>query len=226
MTTSEATHQTPPEPEDAVDNERGPERRCIVTRAQGRPQRMIRFVVGPDRQIVPDLAGRLPGRGMWLSARPDVLETARRRGAFARAARQQVAVPDDILQIVLDGLARRRNEALGLLRRSGQVVAGFVKAREWVVNGRAALVVQAADGSPDERGRLLSGARQLPVVEISGAAELGALFGRDHVVHAAVAHGALAQRLLNDNERFLELSGRAVPVRQPNAPDEGEQAGT
>jgi len=225
-TSEQATIEGQETDDPATDSERGPTRRCIVTREHGKPEQMLRFVLSPDGVVVFDIAGRLPGRGMWLSARPDVLETARTRGVFSRAARCQVQVQADLTVSVLGALERRRSETLGLLRRSGQVVSGFAKAREWIVAGRAALVVQAADGSAEERSRLLSGARSLPVVEVARATELGAVFGRDHVVHAAVASGALAQRLLGDNERFLGLSGRAAPVRAPHAPDQGEQAGT
>jgi len=135
-----------------------PVRTCIVTGEQLAPERMIRFVVGPDRRIVPDLTATLPGRGIWLSARGDVIETARTRGAFARAARGQVTVPGDLLSVLQVGLLRRITELLGLARRAGQAVAGFQKGREWLSAGRAGLVVQASDGSAAECQRFLSGA--------------------------------------------------------------------
>ncbi|MBB2202188.1 RNA-binding protein [Gluconacetobacter tumulisoli] len=191
--------------------ERGPLRRCIVTRDRAAPETMVRFVLSPDRVLTPDLSARLPGRGIWLSARRDVLETARTRGAFARAARGQVVVPPDLADILESGLLRRMMETVGLARRAGQVVCGFAKVREWIAGGRAGLVIQAEDGSPDERTRLLSGARDLPVAEVPTAAGLGAAFGRDHVVHAAMSHGELARRFRVDNERFTGLSGRTVP---------------
>ena len=113
--------------------ETGPLRRCIVTRERGERSRMIRFVVGPERQVVPDLAAKLPGRGIWLSARRDVLETARAKNAFARAARAPVSVPASLTLMVEEGLARRVGELLGLARRAGQAVCGFQRAREWLV---------------------------------------------------------------------------------------------
>ena len=54
--------------------ENGPLRRCVVTRARLPKEQMFRFVVGPDRAVVLDLAGKLPGRGIWLSASRDVIE--------------------------------------------------------------------------------------------------------------------------------------------------------
>ncbi|MGH7042100.1 MAG: RNA-binding protein [Acetobacteraceae bacterium] len=187
--------------------ETGPLRRCLVTRERAEKARMIRFVLGPDRTLVPDLAARLPGRGMWLSARADVIETARTRGAFARAARGVVAVPPDLLARLRAGLERRIAELLGLARRAGQAIAGFDKAGDWLRTGRAALVVQALDGSADERRRFLSG-RDIPTVAPLPAAALGAVFGRDRAVHVAVAPGRLATALRIEAER---LAGLAAP---------------
>ena len=203
-------------PEDAQDGsseddepEAGPLRRCVVTRERGERARMVRFVVAPDRTVVPDIAAKLPGRGIWLSARRDVLDTARVRGAFGRAARSQVVVPPDLTHLVEAGLTRRVTELLGLLRRSGQAVAGFAKAREWLLAGRAGLVVQAADGSVDERARFLSGAR-VQVVAPLRAAALGSVFGRDHVVHVAVAEGRLAEQFVIEAGRLAGVAAHAA----------------
>lgn len=191
----------------ADEPETGPLRRCAVTRHRDYRARMIRFVVGPDRAIVPDLAAKLPGRGIWLSARRDVLETARTRGAFARAAKGSVTVAPDLANLVAQGLTRRVTELLGLTRRAGQAVCGFQKARERLQSGRAALVVQASDGSPEERARFLSGVRDMPVVAPLPAAALGSVFGRDHVVHVVIAHGRLAEALTIEAERLAGFIG-------------------
>jgi predicted RNA-binding protein YlxR (DUF448 family) len=169
---------------------------------------MIRVVIGPDRRVRPDLAARLPGRGMWLSARADVLDTARARGAFARAAKGPVNVPADLRDVVQAGLSRRVAEKLGFCRRAGQAVAGFAKAREWVQAGKARLVIEASDGSEDERRRLLSGTEGVIVAWPLDAATLGAVFGREQAVHVAVAPGRLAEGLLIEIERLGGMSGR------------------
>ena len=176
---------------------------------------MLRFVIGPDRTVVPDVLARLPGRGIWLSARRDVLETARTRGAFSRAARGSVVVPPDLIEVVETALHRRVTELLGLARRAGQAVAGFQKAREWVTTGRAGLVVQAPDGSPEERARFVSGASSLPVVTPLPAVALGAVFGREHAVHVAVAPGRLAAALEIEAGRLAGVTGPrpALPGR-------------
>lgn len=219
----------------------GPRRRCAATREQGTRAGMLRFVVAPDRRAVPDLAATLPGRGIWLSARRDVLEPARARGALARAARGPVQVPPDLLQILEAGLVRRLTDTLGLARRAGQAVAGFAKAREWLAEWQASgqhgpgqgpgpgLVVQASDGSPAERARFLSGASgvrpRVRVVAPLDAAGLGAVFGRDHVVHVAVRPGRLAGLLATDAERLAGVTGRLDVLGAVSDRDGDRQAG-
>ena len=196
------------DPED--DAQSGPLRRCIVTRERQDKARMIRFVLGPDRVIVPDLAGRLPGRGLWLSARADVLQTARARAAFARAARGPVAVPPDLSAMVQAGLVRRIADFLGLARRAGQAVGGFQKARDWLLDGRVALVVQAFDAGAAERARFLAGHPDVPVVAALSAEALGSVFGRDHVMHVAVAPGRLADAIARESARLAGIAGHGT----------------
>lgn len=195
--------------------ETGPLRRCAVTRARLPVDEMIRFVAGPDRFVVPDLRARLPGRGMWLSARRDVIEASVTRKAFARALRAEVQVPVDLPAITEVALKRRVIELLGLARRAGQAVSGFTKAREWLAANRAVLIVQAMDGSAEERARLMNG-RAVSVVAPLTAQDLGRIFGRDHAVHVAVSAGRLATMLLTETRR---LAGVA-PI-----PDKADQPG-
>jgi len=113
-------------------------------------------------------------------------------------------------------LVRRIGELLGLARRAGQAVAGFEKAREWLRTGRARLILQASDGSAAERARLLSGAADdMTVLAPLPAAVLGRAFGRDHVVHVAVAPGRLAERLAMEATRLEGL--RRVDAGVPAA---------
>jgi predicted RNA-binding protein YlxR (DUF448 family) len=190
--------------------ETGPLRRCIITRERQPKERMIRFVVAPDRTVVPDLTATLPGRGIWLSACRDVLETARAQGglgrAFARAARGPVNVPPDLPAVLEAALVRRISELLGLARRAGQAVAGFDKAREWLRTGRGRLILQASDGSAAERARFLAGAADsVTVLDPLPAEVLGRVFGRDHVVHVAIAPGRLGERLAIEAGRLMGL---------------------
>jgi hypothetical protein len=182
-----------------------------VTRESLPKEAMIRFVVGPDRFLVPDLEGRLPGRGMWLSARADVLERALKRGAFSKAARAAVHLPPDLRARIEDGLRRRVRDLVGIARRSGQAVGGWDAVREWLQAGRVGLLVEASDGSPAERARLVGG-RAVPMVAPLPAEVLGGVFGRGHAVHVAVAPGRLAEAIAAEAERLAGIAGGAAPV--------------
>jgi predicted RNA-binding protein YlxR (DUF448 family) len=192
--------------------EKGPLRRCIVTRESAPKEGMLRFVLDPEARVVPDLEGRLPGRGMWLSASADVLERALKRGAFARAARRTVHVPPDLRARIEDGLRRRVRDLVGFARRGGQAVCGREAALDWLRTGKAGLLVEAADGSPAERARLIGG-RGVPVVSPLPAAALGAVFGRDHAVHVAVAPGRLADAIAAEAGRLAGFAGEPAAMR-------------
>jgi predicted RNA-binding protein YlxR (DUF448 family) len=201
---------TLPEPEITdpieVEPERGPLRRCLVAREQGLREAMLRFVVAPDRTLVFDVGATLPGRGLWLSASGDVVEMALKRGVFSRAVKQPVTVPRDLRGQVEAMLRQRIFELAGLARRGGGAISGFEKAREWLVSGKAGLVMQALDGSVEERARFIGG-RDIPVVTVFTAARLGQVFGREHAVHAVIAAGRLAEKIQIE---ALRLAGVAA----------------
>jgi predicted RNA-binding protein YlxR (DUF448 family)/ribosomal protein L30E len=168
---------------------------------------MLRFVVGPGAELVFDITATLPGRGLWLSASGDVIEKSLKRGVFSRAAKQNVVIPPDLAAKVELALRRRVIELCGLARRSGQAIAGFEKAREWLVSGKAGLVVQAVDGSADERARFVGG-RDIPVVAVLTSAELGKVFGREQAVHVVIAAGRLGSRIQNEVLRLAGVAAR------------------
>jgi predicted RNA-binding protein YlxR (DUF448 family) len=181
-----------------------PERRCIVTRATGPKAGLIRFVAGPDDEVVPDVAGRLPGRGMWVSAEAGALKAAAGKGHFARAAKRPLKVPPDLFERVEALLAERLVELIALARKAGQAVAGLEKTKAALVSGEAALLLQAADGSVRERAQLRPPAGENTLVTCLFAHELGVAFARDRVIHAAVLAGGLGDRIGGE---ALRLSG-------------------
>lgn len=177
------------------ETETGPNRRCIVT-GEVRPiAELVRFVVGPDETLVPDVEGRLPGRGIWLSARRDVVNTAVAKRIFAKAARRAVVVPPDLADRVEGLLARRCADLLGLARRGGQAVAGFDQVRGALAAGRKGLLFAAVEGAADGRRKLQQVAPEVAEVAVLRADELGAALGREHFVHVLVAPGRIADRL-------------------------------
>jgi uncharacterized protein len=189
------------------DETSGAERRCIVTGEVRDKGALLRFVLDPDGRIVPDVAGKLPGRGLWLTPRRDIVATAIAKRHFARAARQPVAVDDDLVDRIEGLLAARCRDEVALARRAGQAVMGFAQVETALAKRRAAVLLAASDGSADGRAKLRALAPALPVVGQLTAAELGAAFGREHVVHAALAPGRLATALAADAARLAGFRG-------------------
>lgn len=190
-------------------------RRCVASRAPRPTGKMIRFVVGPDGTLVPDLAGRLPGRGYWLSAERGAVEGALARNLFAKAARGRVAADPDLPDRIEAMLVRRCLEQVGLARRAGGLVAGFDQVVDWLRHGKAALVLQARDGAADGRRKVRSaaagGGRDVPVVEAFGRDELGGAIGRDEAVHMALAPGGVERGLRGELARLGGFRDLAPP---------------
>lgn len=180
------------------------ERRCIVSGEVKPVGELIRFVVGPDGAIVPDLLGKLPGRGIWVSANREALETAVSKNLFARAARQPVKVPDDLVDQVEAGLVDRVVHLISLARKAGQAVAGYEKVKDWLAKEQARVLIQATDGS--ERGKTkLSTPYGGRYVGCLTGSELGLAFGRENVIHSALAGSGLTSRVVEDAAKLSGL---------------------
>ena len=193
------------------DSRRAPVRRCIASGAVLDKSELLRFVVGPDGCVVPDIGGKLPGRGLWLLPRRDMIEKACRRNLFARAARAPVGVPGDLIEQVCRALRRRCLDLISLARRAGLVTGGYQKVRSQLAAGRAAVLVQAQDAAPGGREKLAALARASglagPVVEVFGAEELGQVLGRDSAVHVVLAPGGLTDRFIAEVARLAAVAG-------------------
>lgn len=181
-----------------------PERRCIVTGEVQPKAGLIRFVVSPEGMVVPDLAGKLPGRGLWVAADRAVIEAAVKKGLFSRAAKQKVTVPDGLCDLVEAGLARRVVDLISLTRKSGRAVAGFEKVKGWLADGKAKVLLQASDGSERGKGKLWTpqGGRWFGCLT---ASELGLAFGRDSVIHGALGAGGLSSRVVEEAAKLASL---------------------
>jgi predicted RNA-binding protein YlxR (DUF448 family) len=194
---------------------RAPERRCIVTGAVLPRETLLRFVVRPPEgaaagELVPDLEARLPGRGLWITARRDIVTRAVAKNFFARAARAPVAAAPDLADRLEALLARRCIDHLGLARRAGQAVAGFEQVRAWLDRGRVGVVVEASDGAADGRRKLLALAGGIPAVRVLAGWELGAAFGRDRLGHVALSEGRIAKGFCREAARLAGFRDTAL----------------
>ena len=190
-----------------------PMRKCIVSGAEKPKTELIRFVVGPDGTVVPDLEAKLPGRGLWLSAERGVVNTACAKRLFAKAARGKALAPDDLADQLKGLLTERCLALLGMARRSGAVVSGYEKVRDWLEEDKAGLLMAARDGADGGRRKMRNLAPELTEWDQLSVDELGRALGKETVVHVAVARGKLAERLAGELRRldgFIEPNDAAA----------------
>lgn len=184
----------------------GPLRTCLATGEARAPDDMIRFVVGPEGRIVPDVARKLPGRGLWVTATRAAVERAIARKAFARAARRAVTVDADLPARLQRLLRERALEALALARRAGVAVGGFGKVEERLRSGRLGLIVCAREAHTSD-GRAKLAGRGIDVVDFVDAASIGRVFGRDDATYIGIAAGPAARRVSADIGRWAAYGG-------------------
>jgi predicted RNA-binding protein YlxR (DUF448 family) len=182
------------------------DRRDIVSGEVTDEARLIRFVAGPDGQVVPDLARKLPGRGLWVLAERAAVETAARKGLFSRAAKAKLTAAPDLADQVERLLRRRLLSGLGLARRAGDLTSGFEKVSAAIVSGKAAWLIEASDGAADGRRKLRGQARKQAsppgVFGAFTAEELGLALGLENVIHTAFLAGRAAERWAQDAHRL------------------------
>lgn len=197
------------------------DRTCIVARRQTGPDELIRFVVGPDGAVVPDLKRNLPGRGCWVTAdREHVDKAVAKKGLFARALKAQVTVPADLGGMVDRLLAKSALGALGLARKAGAVALGATKVEASVRSGSALLVLHAAEASQDglrkiaqaRRATAHAGEPEIRAYKLFSEQELGLALGGTNVIHAAVLAG--------DAGRAAEKRMVALDRYRGGSPDE------
>ena len=183
------------------------ERRCIVSGEIMPDSRLVRFVAAPDGQVVPDVAAKLPGRGLWVSATRKAVTLAVEKKLFARAAKANVSAAADLAERTEKALVTRMLGDLGIARRSGALVLGFDNVLRALDSARPpGVLIEAIDGSGDGKRKLYNAAHargmKPQVLECLTSAELGLALGRENVIHAAVQPGGLAERLTFDAERL------------------------
>jgi predicted RNA-binding protein YlxR (DUF448 family) len=199
------------------------ERMCAVTRDVKPIDEMIRFVLSPDGEAVPDLKRKLPGRGLWVTASHKTVTDAARKNVFARGFKAQVRPRPGLADEVDALLVRSALDALAMAGKAGQAVAGFAKVEAALTQRMAAVLVHASDGAPDGIRKLDASARAntagepIPVVTVLTSAELDLALGRSNVIHAALLAGPASKT-------FLSRCRILVRYRMPDGPAASESA--
>ncbi len=216
------------------EDEDGPERTCVATRAVRPVDELVRFVAAPDGVVVPDLKRKLPGRGVWVCASRTAVAEAVRRKAFARGLKAPVKVDPDLAGLVERLLERDAREALSLANKAGLVVSGFSKVEAAVARGRLVAVVHARDAAPDGVRKIAQAVRRAqacgeaapPVVSALDSAQLDLALGRSHVIHAALLDGPAGRAALarfRALERYRDETAVGSSPVTPDADDPSDE---
>ena len=205
------------------------QRRDAVSGGVMAEEKLVRFVADAKGGVVPDLARKLPGRGVWIAATREAVEQAVRRNAFARSAKAPLRPAADLADQVASLLRQRLLAGLGLARRSGDLTFGFEKAASAVEAGRVAWLVEARDGAADGRRKMLQAARRTSSPpRLFGAFtsdELSLALGLGPVIHLGFLAGGSARRWTVDVERYAGFGPLLPPDWRegPGAKDLGAE---
>ena len=213
----------------ATETDRGPsaagrERFCALTRTARPVDELIRFVVGPDGDVVPDIKQKLPGRGLWLTASREAVEAACAKRVFARGFKRDVRVADDLAARTEELLVRAALDALAIAGKAGNVASGFGKAEEAINRGEAVALIHASDAAADGRRKLDAvlrrNNRQIPVIDAFSSAQLDLALNRLNVIHAALLAGPVSETFLARTERLTRFrTGSSSEAAQTNSAD-------
>jgi len=198
----------------------GTERTCALTRELKPVAEMIRFVVGPAGDAVPDVKRKLPGRGIWLTATRAAIEDAIKHNVFPRGFKQDVRVSGDLAVQTERLIERAALDALAIAGKAGGVVSGFSKVEAIVGRDKFLALIHAAEAADDGRRKLASAlrrnttgeTREIMVIDAFTGAQLDLALSRPNVVHAALLVGP-------GSDTFLTRVARLTRFRTGHSPE-------
>jgi predicted RNA-binding protein YlxR (DUF448 family) len=200
--------------------EKSLERTCIVTRQPRAADELIRFVISPDGEVVPDLRRRLPGRGVHVTANAETVAAAARKHLFAKAFAAQVTVRPDLSEWVGALLADAATQAVSLARKAGTAVSGYGKVEQAITRGGVAALIDDPGAGDDGVKALAAACRKAgvnpPLVRALSSEQLDLAFGRTNVIHAALLAGPASEHALARIRDLVRYRGQEI-VPSPGA---------
>lgn len=195
-------------------------RECALSRQSLPVADLIRFALGPDGAIVPDVDGKAPGRGVWVSLYSGSITKAVEKNVFSRSLKQKVAVPADLAQLTRTRLEQRLTGSLGLARKAGQLLTGATKVKSALEAGKVLALLTATDAAPDGKRKMLQSLRAsgreatIPQFQLLSSDQMGLALGQENVIHAALIGGTAAKSALLRAQRLARFTA------QPDERDE------
>ena len=183
------------------------QRRCISSGEVCDKSDMIRFIVGPNNDVIPDISEKLPGRGIWVKSNRSFLEKALSKKLFIKSAKYKVSVRHDLINLVEAILLKSVLALISLSRKSGIAVSGYEKVKSTLSDASASILIQAKDGSNNQKSKLRPPNGSKSYIDCLSSSELGEAFGRNYVVHASLTSGGLSKRVVHEALRLNNVRG-------------------
>jgi len=206
------------------------ERTCALTREVRPISELVRFVVGPAGDAVPDVKRKLPGRGIWVTATRAAIADAVERNVFARGFRKEVRAPRDLAVQTERLLERAALDALAIAGKAGAVIGGFSKVEAALGREGILALIQAADAADNGRRKLAAALQrntggkpaEIAVIDTFTGAQLDLALGRPNVVHAALLAGPGSETFLTRVARLTRFrTGFSTDAVSAHAPTGG-----
>lgn len=181
-------------------------RQCIVSRENLDPDKLMRFVLGPDDTVTLDLKRQLPGRGVWVKAQADYIASAVKKDLFRKAFRKKVNIAPHFVEHIYDLLKRAALQRLAFANKAGTVICGFEKITKAIETKDIIALIHALEAAE-------SGAQKIQkkwlhikdkelthddVITCFSSEDLSIILGRDNVVHAALENSSVSLKFLQD----------------------------
>ena len=196
----------------------GTERHCALTRELKPVSELIRFVVGPAGEVVPDIKRKLPGRGIWITGTRGALDEAVKRNVFARGFKRDVRMADDLAVATDQLIERAALDALAIVGKAGRVVTGFAKVEAAIEHDEVAALIHASDAASDGTRKLDAALHrktaekpgETAIVALFSGAQLDLALNRPNVVHAALLAGPAGETFLARVARLKRFRNSAA----------------
>ena len=187
----------------------GPMRKCLVTGSVNAKTDLIRFVIGPEKNLIADIDQILPGRGYWVKADRQTIEKALQKNVFVKMIEEKIVIEKDLLLRIESQLKSKVLQQISLSRKAGQAIFGFDKIKASLLSKSIYLLIQAVDGSEKEKRRILTKSIPNVINNCLTGSELGKAFGRERVVHCALFKSAFIEKIIfNANQKENDCSFR------------------
>lgn len=197
------------------------DRMCIVTRENLLAEELVRFVVGPSGELVPDLKQKLPGRGCWVTAKRSIIDQAASRKSFANALKSEVIVPDNLSTIVDTLLTKSTLGMIGMARKAGQFITGSAKVDSALRSGEAIGSFHATDAAEDGVRKLnqartyyskMTEEEMMPSFSLFSSDEMSIALGEGNFIHAAALAGRAGESVLKRAKALADY--RELPISE------------